>query len=342
MREFERNFYFTKNERKGLTAVIVILVLSLCVIWSSKFVYSMEPIPYEVLIFRSCLEAKDEKLVEESKELFTFNPNTLSIDSMLLLPIPDDVAHRIVKYREKVKPYISLSDLEKVYGIGPYLETLKPFVHFHNDSSEFLKYEKKSHSPTNELNDPRKEYNFDKRNLSDYYEVKIDSVENYAGQSKEYLTHVEDTIDSKIVYPTKEEYTSEKMILDVNEANVYELQLINGIGEYYANRIIAFRDKIGGFANLTQLKDLIKRKDSWDKIKPSLTCDPTRIRKRNFNYISKDSLGFIPGIEYKKATIAIRYRDHHFPLNSVEDIKKMKIFTKEEIDLIDTYFSFEE
>lgn len=55
------------------------------------------------------------------------------------------------------------------------------------------------------------------------------------------------------------------VVIDVNAANAEEWQLLKGIGPYYSKKIIGYRNKLGGFVNINQIKE------TWDI--PSETID---------------------------------------------------------------------
>jgi DNA uptake protein ComE-like DNA-binding protein len=77
------------------------------------------------------------------------------------------------------------------------------------------------------------------------------------------------------------------------------------------------------------------------KIVPHFTCDPNLIRKRSINTIQKDSLAYLPTIGFNKASIAIRYRNLHFPLKDIKDLEKIKIFDDQQLEILGKYLSFE-
>lgn len=78
-----------------------------------------------------------------SSEPFHFNPNTLTLDSLILLGIRKDVGERVIKYRNAGGSYKIKSDLKKIYGLpSETYEKLYSFIQLPEE--EFKESSKKS------------------------------------------------------------------------------------------------------------------------------------------------------------------------------------------------------
>ncbi len=64
---------------------------------------------------------ENSKKQDKKHDIFNFNPNTISVDSLLLLGFPDYVAQRWIKYREKGGGFSDVNDILKLYGIDTVL-----------------------------------------------------------------------------------------------------------------------------------------------------------------------------------------------------------------------------
>ncbi|MFO7789133.1 MAG: helix-hairpin-helix domain-containing protein [Bacteroidales bacterium] len=77
-------------------------------------------------------------------EVFDFNPNSISLDSLRLLGFDDDVSDRWIKYREASGGFDDLDGIKKLYGINiDLLEKLEPHMQFPADDHEDEKPAKK-------------------------------------------------------------------------------------------------------------------------------------------------------------------------------------------------------
>lgn len=63
------------------------------------------------------------------QQLFAFNPNTVSQDSLLALGFPSYLARRLINYRSKGGQFRKKEDLQKLYGLPPELyQRLEPYI----------------------------------------------------------------------------------------------------------------------------------------------------------------------------------------------------------------------
>lgn len=116
--------------------------------------------------------------------------------------------------------------------------------------------------------------------------------------------------------------------LDINEADTSALIALPGIGSKLANRIIAFRDKLGGFHSIDQVGETFALPDStFQKIKSRLVINNPNVKKININKASLDEMKTHPYIRYTIANVILQYRNSHGDFAAVYDLKKIVIIT---------------
>ena len=117
---------------------------------------------------------------------------------------------------------------------------------------------------------------------------------------------------------------------ELNSATREELQQIRGIGEKISERIIKYRDLLGGFHDTTQLYKIYGLDSAViDKLLSYSTLDKYTIRKINVNLAGLEELRTHPCINYYHAKAIIAYRQQHGPFTSVKDLLRIKIIDKE-------------
>ena len=137
-------------------------------------------------------------------------------------------------------------------------------------------------------------------------------------------------------YPTK---MSEGQTLSVNSADTTALKSIPGIGSYYANKIVAYRESLGGFHSVSQLheiKNLPEDIDRWVVID-----QPVVLRKTNVNKATFQQLVRHPYLNYDQVKAIFEYRRLYGSLTSWKDVMLSGCFTEKEIrERLNYYFEF--
>jgi len=131
--------------------------------------------------------------------------------------------------------------------------------------------------------------------------------------------------------------------IDLNTATVEELMMIKGIGEVLSGRIVKYRNKIGGFVDDLQLKDIYGLNyELREEIQSYYTVkSPPEIKIFSINQASVIELSSIPYINYELAREIVNYRLLHEKIGSFEELAKIKEFPSEKIDRIALYLSVE-
>jgi competence ComEA-like helix-hairpin-helix protein len=116
--------------------------------------------------------------------------------------------------------------------------------------------------------------------------------------------------------------------IDINEADTSAFIALPGIGSKLANRIISFREKLGGFYAIEQIGEIYNLPDStFQKIKPFLKIGNSEVKKININTADAATLKSHPYIKWNLANAIVQYRSQHGDYKSVEDLKQIAIIT---------------
>ncbi len=113
---------------------------------------------------------------------------------------------------------------------------------------------------------------------------------------------------------------------EINSCSKNELIQIHGIGEKLSERIIKFRDKLGGFYSKNQYREIYGLDSNVIlQLEQYSTLTMDNIRKIDLNTCTKDTLAHHPYIDYHLADIIINFRTQHGPYPSIEGIQKIYV-----------------
>ena len=131
------------------------------------------------------------------------------------------------------------------------------------------------------------------------------------------------------------------LTVEINTADSAKLTEVRGIGPSFAMRIIRYRERLGGFYHLEQIKEVFGVDSAkYAGIAPQLTIDPSAVVKLSINSISFASLREFPYLNYKQANAVIQYRAQHGKYTSVNDMRNIAILTPQDIQKIEPYLNF--
>jgi competence protein ComEA len=113
-----------------------------------------------------------------------------------------------------------------------------------------------------------------------------------------------------------------------------------GIGEGFARRIIAFRDKLGGFLYKEQLKEVYGLPDStYQNLLPHITINTALVKKIPINTATEATLAAHPYIDKKMATNIIKLKKDLGTFQKIEDLRMIPLINEEKYRKIAPYLS---
>jgi DNA uptake protein ComE-like DNA-binding protein len=129
-------------------------------------------------------------------------------------------------------------------------------------------------------------------------------------------------------------------VIEINSADTSALISLPGIGSKLALRIINFRDKLGGFASVDQVRETYGLPDStFQKVKGRLQCNSNSVRKFNINTADINTLKTHPYIKWNIANAIVNYRQQHGNYKSLDDLKKIVLIDTDTYDKIAPYLT---
>lgn len=112
--------------------------------------------------------------------------------------------------------------------------------------------------------------------------------------------------------------------ININAATTTQLKEINGIGQVFAERIMKFRENLGGFYSIEQLKEVYGLPpETFEKIKNQIILDKKYIKTINLNTATFDILNKHPYVSDKLANQIINYRTKFGNYTKKEELKKL-------------------
>ncbi len=222
---------------------------------------------------------KQSKTFTKPLNLSVFDPNQVTLESLLDMDLPEKWCNTFMNYRNAGGKFYKPEDMKSVYGTSEKLyDQIVPFV-----------------------------------------------------KINEHLTK-----------PKKKNKVKSKppiQMIDINTADASELIALKGIGETLSQRIVKYRDILGGYYNPDQLKEVYGlTAETFNQIHPYLKVNSATV-KLNLNFATEDEIAKHPYISKKQAKIIVNFRRNNGPFSKIENLAHTKVFSDKELKKLLPYLT---
>ncbi len=289
---------------------------------------------------------------EVPAELFYFDPNTASVETLVRLGVPPRVAQTIQRYRERGGRFRTPDDLGKIYTLpAEVFERLRPYVRIGQEQNTASSYADKSPRRPSAENFPFDPNTATKEDLlrlglppalverllryrekGGIFRQKSDFRKLYGLSDADYerlepyitITPPAEVAALPATYSGGSERKAlQRTPIDINTADAERWMSLPGIGEYRAKKILQHRERLGGFHSVEQVGETFGLPDSiFQQIKPWLRIETPVYKKINLNATRIEDLADHPYINYAQARIIIAYREQHGRYKTPEDVRR--------------------
>lgn len=295
-------FYFTKREKNG---IVLVLLINLFIYFIPDAYDYLFPIEYKI----------DYKKIEELKRLSCIADSNSDEDDSALYFQKKESKSFSIHYQNFDPNTISEKEWADL-GIKPKtIATIKKYI---SKGGRFYKPE-------------------DLKKIWGIPSSKCDELLPYVKINSNFQV-----VSIAPQISKKEKSAYKKTIVEINNADSILIESLPGVGPSLTHRIIAYRNKLGGYYIIEQLKEVWGLQDSvYQIIKDRITLNDKAIQKININLANLEQLKIHPYIGYKLAHAIINFRNHHGTFKSLEDIQKIILINDETYNKISHYLVVE-
>lgn len=168
-----------------------------------------------------------------------------------------------------------------------------------------------------------------------------DKLQPTVAGDKEVSKAVNRNAMAKVVN-TRPRYDEVAFIVDINKADSLEFQKLYGIGPGYARRLVSFREALGGYHSVDQVRDLYGMTDSlFYQVKSFLHVgDTVTLESISINIATFKQLNAHPYISYELTKEILAAKSKYGKFKQLQDLNRLTLIDSVTIAKLGPYLKF--
>lgn len=139
----------------------------------------------------------------------------------------------------------------------------------------------------------------------------------------------------------KWQHVKKDTILNLRTADTTELKMIRGVGSYRAKQIVRYRDALGGFVGVEQLREVEGMELVADSVMKHFVLDSANVKQLNVNSMGVRQLSRHPYLRFEDAKAIYELRRRKIKLDSIEQLYELETLSEETIKKVAPYLNFD-
>ena len=299
-------FYYSKSERKAVFALsflIVCLLVAILLAPEKETVIVEEPLAENVRTETDKVEADSfQRVVEHREKKAVIKKTETPSRKVVLAPFDPNLADSIELLDLGLSPYVARNVL-RYREKGGRFRTPESFARIYGLTEDQFE------------------------TLRPYIRIS----ESFRQKTDTSMYVRRDTFAVVYKYP-------KGTLVDVGVADTTELKKIPGIGSGISKAIVGYRNRLGGFYSLEQLREVrfvTPEMMEWFKL------DSISIRPLPVNRAGLDRLRNHPYLNFYQAKVILEHRKKHGEIKSLSQLSLYEEFTEKDLKRLSAYFSFD-
>lgn len=360
-------FYFTRTERIGIAALSLLCTVSIVLPrayrrwFPPQAAETVAPVPRLARLTTQEPLAEQEEAAEKTSSpaaLFSFNPNTASESELQALGLPARTIKSILNYRSKGGKFRTPDDLGRIYTLSESdFRRLLPWVELSHAAHQATPAALESaSSPVLQPFDPNSvteeqllQMGIAPRLAKGWLNYlakggkfrQPDDLRKLYGLSEAEANRLLPFVVIPPTTPTAGTTSRPVKPVNINSTAADDWTQLPGIGAGWARKIMAYRDKLGGFVHPRQVAETRSLPDSvYQRILPYLTVTPSPLTRVQLNTATWEELSAHPYIEARQARWIVAFREQHGPYRQPQDLLRIPELKPDWLEKLKPYLAF--
>ncbi len=336
-------FYYNQTERNGVLIFAFILLFFYIGFWiyTSQTIKSVNSTYFFAQV--DSIEKALKNSPQEKITYFSFNPNTVNETDLQKLGFSEKQTRNLLNYRKAGGKFYKKEDFQKLYFVNDSIYAIY---------EAYIAIPQKKKSAKKEVEPAKKnlkkeirlfEFNPNEITKEQWRQLGISPrIANIIGNYLQKGGRFTKAEDLKKIYgfsdedfqrlapyvkiPKEKKKEEEIIVFDINTATARDFEAIK-IRERIAERIVKFREKLGGFAQMSQLSEVYGIK-KFELVLLKKHCKIQQpVQQININTASSKELRKHLYLSFSDAQAIVRYRERNGDYENVENLREAKILT---------------
>ena len=269
---------------------------------------------------------------ERRYELFVFDPNTIDLEGLVRLGFSPKQAQVILNYRKAGAVFRRPADFARCYTVSAWkYAELEPYIRI----GEEYRVESAAVGRPVSTKEERVTRSEDDGG----------QLESEGGWRKDSSAVALKTSADRRNEPSVERLASNderhSRLLELNTADSAALVEIRGIGPLSAGRIVRYRNRLGGFVRVEQLREVRGvLEENYRLILTQIWVDSSKIQKIDINFATPEQLAGHPYLPPRVLDKILKYRQLKGGWRNAEEFVKQHILSREQAVRLAPYLRF--